>query len=284
MASITWLALSSSFSFVKDLFPILTWIPACLSDLNSILPALTSLIALATSALTVPAFGVGIRPRGPKIFPNLLKSRIISGVAITTSKSINPLPTFSIRSSAPIRSAPASLAFCSCSPLQKTAMRTFLPVPCGKTTVPRITWSELLVSILREKCNSTVSSNFTLGNLSIFSMASLREYVRSAVNCCTAVFMRLLILIILDHHLDTHAAGRSFNSFYGLGEIHRVQIFHFGLGDLFNLFARDLANFFTPSRPGGFSQIGRPFDQDGARRSLDDKIKRLILVNGNDRR
>ncbi|CFE44108.1 Uncharacterised protein [Mycobacterium tuberculosis] len=38
---------------------------ACLSTRKLILPPLMSATALATSAVTVPVFGLGIRPRGP---------------------------------------------------------------------------------------------------------------------------------------------------------------------------------------------------------------------------
>ena len=40
--------------------------------------------------VTVPVFGLGIRPRGPRILPRRPTERIMSGVAITASKSIQP--------------------------------------------------------------------------------------------------------------------------------------------------------------------------------------------------
>src|SRR4029453_6628667 len=43
---------------------------ACLSTRNSILPPLISSTARATSMVTVPVFGFGIRPRGPRIVPS----------------------------------------------------------------------------------------------------------------------------------------------------------------------------------------------------------------------
>src|ERR1039458_8019414 len=42
-----------------------------LSTRNSTLPALISLMAFATSWVTVPVFGLGISPRGPRILPSL---------------------------------------------------------------------------------------------------------------------------------------------------------------------------------------------------------------------
>src|SRR2546429_4953141 len=59
-----------------------------LSTRNSTFPAFTSLIALATSKVTVPVLGLGIRPRGPSTLPSFPAERIMSGVAITASKSV----------------------------------------------------------------------------------------------------------------------------------------------------------------------------------------------------
>ena len=42
--------------------------------------------------VTVPVFGLGIRPRGPSTLPSLPTDRIMSGVAITASKSVQPSP------------------------------------------------------------------------------------------------------------------------------------------------------------------------------------------------
>ncbi len=61
-----------------------------LSTRNSTLPALISLTACATFGVTVPVFGFGMRPRGPSTFPSLPTTRIMSGVATTASKSIQP--------------------------------------------------------------------------------------------------------------------------------------------------------------------------------------------------
>ena len=70
--------------------PIGQWMMLDLSSLYSIIPALISLIALVTSMVTVPAFGLGISPLGPRIRPRRPTTLIISGVATTTSKSSHP--------------------------------------------------------------------------------------------------------------------------------------------------------------------------------------------------
>ncbi len=74
---------------------------ACLSVRNSILPPLMSVTALATSIVTVPVFGFGRRPRGPRTLPSRPTLPIMSGVATTASKSSQPPDTFSSMSSEP---------------------------------------------------------------------------------------------------------------------------------------------------------------------------------------
>src|SRR3989304_1143459 len=69
---------------------------AVLSTLNSPLPDLISRTALPTSAVTVPVFGFGISPRGPRILPSLERPRIMSGVATIASKANQPPCVFSI--------------------------------------------------------------------------------------------------------------------------------------------------------------------------------------------
>ena len=56
----------------------------------SILPDFDSCTALATSIVTVPTFGLGILPAGPRIRPRRPTTAIRSGVAIATSNSSKP--------------------------------------------------------------------------------------------------------------------------------------------------------------------------------------------------
>src|SRR6266849_704364 len=99
-----------------------------------------------------------------------------SGVAIVESKSMKPPWTFSTRSSAPTTSAPASRASRSFSPLAKTATRTVLPMPWGRTMAPRTIWSACLGSTPSRMDRSTVSSNLAAGAFLTMSMASSTEY------------------------------------------------------------------------------------------------------------
>src|ERR1051325_7393167 len=76
-------ALSASWSALNEILPTGTWMIDVLSTRNSALPVLISWIALATSNVTVPVLGFGIRPRGPRTLPSFPTERIMSGVAMT---------------------------------------------------------------------------------------------------------------------------------------------------------------------------------------------------------
>src|SRR6266566_4905380 len=133
-----------------------------LSVRNSTLPPLESRTARATSLVTVPDFGFGIRPRGPRIFPSGPTFAIMSGVAIAESKSVHPSCTRLTMSSPPTTSAPASWASRALSPTAKTATRTFLPVPLGSTTEPRTICSACRGSTPSRMWASTVASNLEI--------------------------------------------------------------------------------------------------------------------------
>ena len=61
-----------------------------LSTLKSILPAFTSFTAFATSIVTVPVLGFGIKPLGPKTLPKGPNLPITLGMVIITSTSVQP--------------------------------------------------------------------------------------------------------------------------------------------------------------------------------------------------
>src|SRR5438045_3363130 len=82
--------LAASFSSSKLILPTPAWTLPPLSARYSTLPALNSLTAAVTSApagMTVPALGVGIRPRGPSTLPSRLTWPIMFCVARATSNS-----------------------------------------------------------------------------------------------------------------------------------------------------------------------------------------------------
>ena len=158
---ITTVAFSTSLSGENEILPTGTCTSAVLSVRNSTLPAFTSCTALATSMVTVPVFGFGINPLGPRILPSRPTDFITSGVAISASKSVQfSLVIFSTISSPPAKSAPAASASRILSPEAMTKTFFDLPSPCGSTTVPRTIWSACLGSTPRRNVISTVSSNF----------------------------------------------------------------------------------------------------------------------------
>ena len=99
-------------------------------------PALASRTALPTSIVTVPVFGFGIFPRGPRMRPSLPTMPIWSGVAMATSKSSKPSSICLPRSAVPTTSAPASCASFALSPSAKTAIGP-RPVPCAGASASR---------------------------------------------------------------------------------------------------------------------------------------------------
>src|SRR5580658_1883286 len=78
-------AFSINLSAGKLILPTAEWMMPVLSTRNSTLPALISFMALATSKVTVPVLGLGIRPRGPRTLPRRPADFIMSGVAMTAS-------------------------------------------------------------------------------------------------------------------------------------------------------------------------------------------------------
>src|SRR5947207_3563347 len=204
-------AFSIRFCAGKEVLPSGAWMMPVLSTRNSTLPALISLIACATFGVTVPVFGFGISPRGPSTFPSLPTARIMSGVATTASKSIQPPRIFSTTSSPPTKSAPASCAsFCLSEPAMASTF-LLLPRPCGRTTVPRTIWSACLGSTPRRIVTSTVSSNLAYFTFWISGIASSIVYGRdwtcaaAAVNFlpCFAMFL-LVVLTGLNVGLPSH--------------------------------------------------------------------------------
>src|SRR5690606_315491 len=107
---------SDSFAWSHDRRPTRQCTTPALSTRYSTLPAFASRTAVLTSKVTVPTFGFGMRPRGPSTRPSLPTAPIMSGVAMTRSKSRKPSWTRCTSSSPPATSAPASSASRSFSP------------------------------------------------------------------------------------------------------------------------------------------------------------------------
>ena len=109
---------------------------------------------------------------GPTFFPSRPTVPIMSGEAIATSNSNQPSSIRFTRSSPPTSSAPARSASWAFSPWAKTMTRVVLPVPCGRTTVPRTSWSAWRGSTPRRRWASTVPSNLLIDSFGSSSAAS----------------------------------------------------------------------------------------------------------------
>ena len=112
------------------------------------------------SVVTVPVFGLGMRPRGPSTLPSRPTWPMSSGVETAASNAVYPPATFSMSSTPPTSSAPAAVAASAAGPVANTMTRAVLPVPCGRMTVPRTIWSALRGSTPSLSATSTVESIF----------------------------------------------------------------------------------------------------------------------------
>ena len=147
--------------------------------------------------VTVPVFGFGIKPRGPRILPD----QHDASYPELRWQCQNPetLSEYHSRSSLPTRSAPASCASLAKSPSANTTTRTVLPVPCGRETVPRTCWSAFFTSIPRLAISSMVSSNFAVAFFSLFPQ--LRQSVEMIF---IQIFDQITISFsVINHYLST---------------------------------------------------------------------------------
>src|SRR5574337_1341926 len=248
-------------------------------------PAFAFLPAVATSAVTEPSFGFGIRPRGPSNWPSLPTTRIASGVAITTPKSMSPPCIFSARSSMPTTSAPAALAASAFSPAgQNTATRTVLPVPCGSTVEPRTPWSDFLASMPRRIATSTDSTNLVLAlSLRIFNAASIGYGLPGST--WPAIALKRFVSAMSDAlHVETHAARAAGDGAHGRVQIRRGQVGLFLLGDVFQLLARHLAHLVGVGLGRTRLDADRLLEQHGRGRGLGDEGEAAVRIRGDDHR
>src|SRR5271163_3360218 len=208
--------------------------------------------------------------------------RMVSGLAMTTSKSICPALTFSARSSKPTISAPAALAASAFLPWVKTATRTVLPVPCGITVEPRTCWSYLVASTPRFTDTSTDSLNFAVANSLTSLSASSMEYDLPGGSFSFQVFVRFTVAAILEPlHVDAHAASAARDGAYGRIQVAGGQIRHFHLGDVLELLARYLADLGGIRCGAALRDAERLGNEHRRRRRLHDEGKAAVAVYGN---
>ena len=90
--------------------------------------------------VTVPTFGFGIMPRGPRTLPSRPTSGMRSGVAMQRSKSIAALHLLHqvLRAD---HVGTGGLRLVALAPRANTATRTRAAEPLGRLTMPRTIWS-----------------------------------------------------------------------------------------------------------------------------------------------
>src|SRR3984885_12653859 len=245
-------------------------------------PDLAFFTASATFGVTVPTFGLGIRPRGPSIWPNWPTMLMASGLAMTTSKSILPALTFSARSSKPTMSAPAALAASAFLPWVNTATRTVLPVPCGITVEPRTCWSDLVASTPKFTDTSMDSLNLAVANSLTSLSASSMAYDLPGGSFSFHALVRLTVAAMLEPlRVDAHATGAARDGSHGRIQVARGQIRHFQLGDVLELLARNLAHLGGVRRGAALRDAESLGDEHRRRRRLHDEGKAAVAVYRN---
>src|SRR6266516_1449737 len=277
------------------------WRLPCRSVLNSILPPLISVTALATSGVTVPVFGFGIRPRGPSTRPRRPTLPIMSGVATTASKSRKPPWMRSIMSSEPTKSAPAARASSARSPVANASTRAVLPVPWGRLTVPRTIWSALRGFTPSRSATSTVGSNLADEVFLASATASAGLYSLVWSICSAAARYALLRFMVSPSgnggcgqrasagpatggegsalNGDPHRPGGPGDDLLCCFHRGRVEVGHLGLRDLPHLRDGDRADLGGVRGGAALGNPGGLLDQFGGRRGLRNERKRPVLVD-----
>src|SRR6185436_5041278 len=272
-------------SSVKEARPIVHWTMPALSARYGTCPAFAFFTASATFGVTVPTFGFGIRPRGPRIWPSWPTTRIASGLATTTSKFISPAFTFSARSSRPTTSAPAARAASWFLPPVNTATRTDLPMPCGITVEPRTCWSDFDASMPRLIATSTDSLNFALANSLTSASASSIGYCLPGWILPVQAFTRLATNGMSEAlHVDAHAARAARDRADGGFEVGSGQIRLLDLGDVFELRAVDASHLVGVRRAAALLDADGLADQHRGRRRLQNEGEAAIAVHGDHHR
>src|SRR6267378_3275492 len=272
--------LSASCCAANDFLPIGACTMPLLSTRNSILPAFSSFTAFVTSIVTVPAFGFGISPRGPRIFPSAPSCPITSGVATMTSVSIQPSLIFCTYST-PTKSAPAASASLIFSPCAITSTRTFFPCraawkPC-RARSDRRAWDRRPGAPPRPPTRRTSQRPFA-------SPARQRRQARTA---CAARWWRRQPgtscrgCASALHH-EAHGTRRARDHVDRAFEIGRVQVLHLQLGDFLELGARDLADLLPVGGRRTLLDARFLLEQDRGRRGLGHKREGAVLVDRHD--
>src|SRR5512139_3051739 len=162
-----------------------------------------------------------------------------------------------------------------------TAIFLVLPVPWGRTTVPRTIWSEYFGLTPSRMSMSTDSSNLA-------KWACLRRLAASSRVYClgsgplTSRALRVFLPCLLTDDLQSHVAGRALDDLLGRLDVVGVEVGELRPGDLLDLLLGDLADLFLVRRPRALGDPGRLLQEVGGRRRLDQEGEGLVLEDGNE--
>ena len=158
----------------KLALPTPAWTIPAFSTRNSTAPPLASSTALATSMVTVPTFGFGIRPRGPEHLTETADERHHVGRGDAAVEIDLAALDLLDQILGPDDVGAGLLGLLGLGAAWRTPRRAATrPVPFGSETTPRTIWSAWRGSTPRFMAISTVSSNFALArSLTIFTASS----------------------------------------------------------------------------------------------------------------
>src|SRR5512136_256998 len=156
-----------------------------------------------------------------------------------------------------------------------------LPVPWGRTTVPRTIWSEYLGLTPSRMSMSTDSSNLAKAACLSRLTASSRVYGRVSVPL-TARALRVFLPCLLTDDLQSHVLGRALDDLLGRLDVVGVEVDQLDPGDVLDLLHRDLADLLLVRLAGALGDAGGLLQQIGGRRGLDDEVERLVLEHGDE--
>ena len=229
---------SASCSSPNDALPTEPWTMPAFSTRNSTAPPLDALTAAATSIVTVPTFGFGIRPRGPEHLAEPADQRHQVGrgdAAVEIDRAaLDGSPRDPRRRR---RRRPAARASSALAPRANTATRNVRPVPLGRLTTPRTIWSACLGSTPRLSASSTVSSNLARGRC-LDELHRLVELVELGALDASRALLTIRLPCVshgLPHHLEAHRTGGAFDHLHRRLDRVAVEIDDLLLGDLAHL-------------------------------------------------
>src|SRR5690606_3356176 len=161
-------------------------------------------------------------------------------------------------------------------------------MPWGRETTPRTIWSDFFGSTPRRMLRSTEESNLVKVMSFSNAAASSRAYSFSGLYFARAAFLffvsfamfcRLLFPGRRSRYIYPHAPRSSGHHLHCRLYLEGVEVWHFGFGDGPHLIPGDGTDLGAVRFRRSLLLFGRIHDENRGRRCLDNKIKRLIVVD-----